>query len=70
MSEESDRQPDAETPTDPQARAEGASEPRRALPAKTGRSAPRWFGDWVERTLDVVDMMADATRETLLKKKV
>lgn len=41
--------------------------PRR-LPARTGRRLA--LGDWVARTLDIVEMMADATREALLKKRV
>lgn len=67
MSEDSEGRADPEPPKDSQAGAEGAGEPRRALPARTGRSTPRWLGDWVDRTLDVVEMMADATRDAVLR---
>lgn len=68
MSEELERKTEAGAPGDSGTGGEGGGEPRRALPAKTGRSPARWLGDWMTRTLDVVDIMADATRETLLKK--
>ena len=44
----------------------GGGGARKALPATTGGKRHRLLGDWVARTLDVVEMMADATRETLL----
>lgn len=69
MSEEFEGQPDGGANAPPPSGSESSSEPRRALPARTGRSPQRWLGDWVERTLDVVDIMADATRETILRKK-
>ena len=59
MSEESER------PTQPD-----ADPGRRALPAKTGGSARGGrLGEWVARTLDIVEMMADATRDALIRKR-
>ena len=39
----------------------------RALPATTGGRPSGLLGDWVARVLDIVEMMADATREALLR---
>ncbi|MGH7636705.1 MAG: hypothetical protein ACREOK_03555 [Gemmatimonadaceae bacterium] len=60
MSEQPDGQ---DTPKQPE------STPQRALPARTGRRRGGRLGEWVGRTLDIVEMMADATRETLLRKR-
>jgi hypothetical protein len=38
----------------------------RALPARTGGRLPALRGDWIARVLDIVEMMADATRDALL----
>jgi hypothetical protein len=38
----------------------------RALPARTGSGRALLSGDWAARILDIVEMMADATREALL----
>lgn len=38
----------------------------RKLPAWTGGRPAGWLGDWVTRVLDIVEMMADATRDALL----
>lgn len=43
--------------------------PQRALPATTGRRRGGQLGEWVGRALDIVEMMADAMRETLLRKR-
>lgn len=69
MSEEFEGQTKPGAEKVPPGSGETGGEPRRALPATTGRSASRWLGDWVIRTLDVVDIMADATREAVLKKR-
>lgn len=53
----------------PEAPQQPESTPQRALPATTGRRRAGQLGEWVGRTLDIVEMMADATRETLLKRK-
>jgi hypothetical protein len=39
----------------------------RALPATTGGRRPGLLGDWAGRVLDIVEMMADATRDALLR---
>jgi len=39
----------------------------RALPATTGGRRPGLLGDWAARVLDIVEMMADATRDALLR---
>jgi hypothetical protein len=44
-----------------------ADEPPRALPARTGRRPAGVLGDWAARALDIVEMMADATRDALLR---
>lgn len=54
----------------PDAPQEPESTPPRALPATTGRRRAGQLGEWIGRALDIVEMMADATRETLLKKNV
>ena len=45
---------------------DGGGGPRRALPARTSGRRPGWLAEWLTRTLDTVDMLADRARETLL----
>lgn len=52
---------DAPTPSTP-----SPADAPRALPARTGGSRALLSGDWIVRLLDIVEMMADATREALL----
>ena len=39
----------------------------RALPATTGGRRAGLLGGWATRVLDIVEMMADATRDALLR---
>ena len=52
---------------DTQAPSPPPGEPPRALPAKTGARHAGLLGDWAARALDIVEMMADATRDALLR---
>jgi hypothetical protein len=52
---------------DPQGSSPPPGDPQRALPATTGRRPAGVLGDWAARALDIVEMMADATRDALLR---
>ena len=57
MSEEFERE------TKPESGSGDGEDARKLLPAKTSGGAPNWFAEWVARVLDIVEMMADATRD-------
>lgn len=52
---------------EPQGQTPPAGEAPRALPAKTGGRSAGLLGGWAVRVLDIVEMMADATRDALLR---